>query len=213
MGSSPLPGNKEESFLASMNTTLHDAPWLQADDGIGKNIRATFNKYVSFKRNFQAVRNEIIQSARNKLEGRLDSTEFENIVWQIMKASSASELFTVATGLLKYIHCSSDDNMIAMKEQLGHDCFAIEGNTINLKAFADNKDIPALSYLCSFILSVCPDSLRIERVVSCLNNMKTSERSSTSLETLNDRIYIALNGSGTSTFDPRPCVAKFLASK
>ena len=103
--------------------------------------------------------------------------------------------------------------MILMKEQLGHDCFAVEGKIVNLKEFADNKDIPALSYLCSFILSVCPDSMRVERVVSCLNNIKTPERASTSLDTLNDRIHIALNGSGTSTFDPRPCVAKFFASK
>jgi len=36
---------------------------------------------------------------------------------------------------------------------------------------------------------------------------------SMSLQSVNDRLLIALNGNGTGQFDPRPAVAKFLCAK
>lgn len=43
--------------------------------------------------------------------------------------------------------------------------------------------------------------------------LKTNKQSSYSREAINSRMYIALNGTGTALFDPRPAVAKFLESK
>lgn len=73
--------------------------------------------------------------------------------------------------------------------------------------------MPGLAYLSKMILSITPDSMRVERAVSCLNNFKTPDRASTVLDTLSDRMTISLNGRGTAEYDPRPAVAKFLKKK
>jgi len=52
-----------------------------------------------------------------------------------------------------------------------------------------------------------------ENHLSHYNNIRSSHRLSMSLETVNDRLAISLNGAGTAHFDPRPCVAEFLIAK
>jgi len=50
-------------------------------------------------------------------------------------------------------------------------------------------------------------------IVSHYNNIRSSHRLAMSLDTVNDRLAISLNGVGTAQFDPRPYVAEFLTDK
>jgi len=49
-----------------------------------------------------------------------------------------------------------------------------------------------------------------ERAVKCHTQLKTDLRSSMSWKSVNNRMCIALNSTGTANFDPSPAVAKFL---
>ena len=53
----------------------------------------------------------------------------------------------------------------------------------------------------------------VERAVSHYNIFRNDKRLSMSLQSVNDRLLVALNGVGTGNFDPRPAVAHFLGSK
>jgi len=65
----------------------------------------------------------------------------------------------------------------------------------------------------NLVLSAAAHSMVVERAVSHYNILRTDKRLSMSLQTVNDRLLIALNGNGTGQFDPRPAVANFLCSK
>ena len=52
-----------------------------------------------------------------------------------------------------------------------------------------------------------------ERVVSHYNRVKTEDRTSLKLATINNILHISLNGKGTVFFDPREAVAEFLRRK
>ncbi len=62
-------------------------------------------------------------------------------------------------------------------------------------------------------LAVTPHSMVTERVVSHYNRVKTYDRSSLKQTTINNILQIALNGVGTSLFDPGEAVAEFLKRK
>ena len=55
--------------------------------------------------------------------------------------------------------------------------------------------------------------MTVERVVSSHNLLTSTRRECTALETLNERLIIALNGAGTANYDPRPAIVIFLKSK
>jgi len=65
----------------------------------------------------------------------------------------------------------------------------------------------------NLVLSAAPHFVVVERAVSHYNISRTYKRLSMSLQAVNDRLLIALNGNGTGQFDPRPAVANFLCSK
>ena len=60
---------------------------------------------------------------------------------------------------------------------------------------------------------VTPHSMGTKRVVSYYNRVKTEDRTSLKLETVNNILHISLNGKGTVFFDPREAVAEFLKRK
>jgi len=70
-----------------------------------------------------------------------------------------------------------------------------------------------ISYIASVLLVVSPDSMRVERLVSLYNDVKTIHRSGLSEETVNDRLAIAFKSTGVANWDPQPTVAKFLTEK
>lgn len=75
------------------------------------------------------------------------------------------------------------------------------------------KEAPVLSYIASVLLVVTPDSMRVERLVSLYNDVKTICRSGLNEDTINDRLAIAFKSSSTANWDPQPAVAKFLTVK
>lgn len=70
-----------------------------------------------------------------------------------------------------------------------------------------------LQKLLASILCLAPYSMQTECAVSNYNNVRSIHRLSINQETVNSRMQIAINGAGTLTFDPRPCVVKFLHSR
>ena len=60
---------------------------------------------------------------------------------------------------------------------------------------------------------VTPHSMGTERVVSHYNRVKTEDRTTLKLETVNNILHISLNGKRTVFFDPREAVAEFLKRK
>jgi len=65
----------------------------------------------------------------------------------------------------------------------------------------------------NLVLSAAPHSMVVERAVSHYNIFRNDKRLAMSLQTVNDRLLIALNGNDTGQFDPRPAVGNFLSSK
>jgi hypothetical protein len=52
--------------------------------------------------------------------------------------------------------------------------------------------------------------MQVERIISHYNTTVEDKRSCLSDSSVNDRLLVALNGCGTSNYDPRPAVAEFL---
>jgi len=65
----------------------------------------------------------------------------------------------------------------------------------------------------NLVLSAAPLSMVVERAVSQYNIFRNDKRLSMSLQSINDRLLVTLNGVGTGNFNPRPAVAYFLGSK
>ena len=78
---------------------------------------------------------------------------------------------------------------------------------------AIQHQLTILLKFCNIITSTMPHSMITERAVSHYNQFRTAHRLSTALQTVNDRLMIALNGCGTANFDPRPALAKFFTMK
>jgi hypothetical protein len=70
-----------------------------------------------------------------------------------------------------------------------------------------------LNILVNLVLSAAPHSMVVKRAVSHYNIFRNDKRLSMRLQSVNNRLLIALNGVGTSRFDPRPAVARFLSAK
>ena len=97
--------------------------------------------------------------------------------------------------------------------QAFHEFYELEHFPVDLHHLATNNEAPMISYIASVLLVVSPDSMRVERLVSLYNDVKTIHRSGLSEETVNDRLAIAFKSTGVANWDPQPTVAKFLTEK
>jgi len=70
-----------------------------------------------------------------------------------------------------------------------------------------------IAILVTLVLSAVPHSMVVERAVSNYNIFRNDKRLAMSLQSVNDRLLVALNVVGTGNFDPRNAVAHFLGSK
>ena len=111
-------------------------------------------------------------------------------------------------------------------EQLADDCIAffVEHGSRNWNAqdsvtaklyeiLKKSKKGSILNKVVQAFIVTAPHSMQTERAIKCHTQFKTDLRNSMSRETVNCRMIIALNSSGTAYFDPRLSVAKFLTSK
>ena len=220
MESGPFPGGEEAKLL---KTTATDCTEADADSTNHpcKNRRAN-HSLVTVKRSSNSVRFEIIQSAKEFLSQRL--SDDQNVIVKSMKK------FLAARTAKDMIECTSETVaglfgeeyvMPFSEDVLGH--FASENLPIpstlqdgSAKLFHFLKiSVPGSTFskLVQSYLSWTPHSIAPERAVSCHTLLKSAKQSTVKRETINSRMHIALNGTGTAHFDPRPAVARFLMKK
>ena len=71
---------------------------------------------------------------------------------------------------------------------------------------------PVSGFLSSFCV-ICPHSMTVERCVSTYNMLYSNFRTSSSEDSLVNRLLIYWNEAPTACYDPRPAVQKFLLVK
>ena len=138
----------------------------------------------SMKRNAVAIRNEIILSAENFLSERL------NVEQEAVIASLKELLTTRSMNKFTEIACSLSARLYP----------ASEGALVD-EICEQWPQIEAVPWL--------PDTS--DRIVSHRNIMIDDTQTCTSLDTINCKLNIALNGVGTAYYDPRPAVLHFLS--
>ena len=205
MEEGPIAGGMEEKHVIK-----------GVEDDISRNSRSHL-----------AIRSEILLSAINFLGQRL---EIENdgtiaILTKILKASSTKEIIDVSRQFVCDIFgdsklreftsdaCKSFGEIERIKN-IDSDQSHDSGTALSLRLRKMIQVSQGLfkKLLASFF-AVTPHSMGTERVVSHYNRVKTEDRTSLRLETINNILHISLNGKGTVFFDPREAVAEFLKRK
>ncbi len=183
------------------------------------------HQYVSSGgRDPQAIRIEIIESAINFLDQRMNIENDETIVnlKAVLDAKSPKEIITASRysaseilgeGLLSEFAsdvCLSWEKL----KQLSDVRIDDQGTyyALKLRKMAQSSSGLLRKFLASF-LCLSPHSMATERAVSHYNNIKTTQRSSLSQESINNTMHISLNGVDTANYDPRPAVNTFLQIK
>lgn len=218
IASNCFPGGKEEDLKNKLcNVELEHE---KDDDNI--QTRTIRNAYVSTRRCVSSVRNEIIQSAMEFLQQRLECEQKSiiNRLKSFLNAQSAAEMIALVRCDIEGLFDKTNLSQFS-DEVLG--LYASE----NLPAPRNITDFTGKLYyylkistpntlfskLVQTYISITPHSCGPERAVSCHTILKTNKQSNYSREAINSRLYIALNSSGTAHFDPRPSVARFLQKK
>jgi len=217
IASNCFPGGKEEDLKNKLcNVELEHE---KDDDNI--QTRTIRNAYVSTRRCVSSVRNEIIQSAMEFLQQRLECEQKSiiNRLKSFLNAQSAAEMIALVRcdieGLFDKTNLSQfSDEVLGLyaSENLPapRNITDFTGKLYYLKISTPNT---LFSKLVQTYISITPHSCGPERAVSCHTILKTNKQSSYSREAINSRLYIALSSSGTAHFDPRPSVARFLQKK
>lgn len=235
----PYPGGWEEKLINSIvpvPVSMREANEQPTDqltfhasqeDGSSesaatKRRRTGVNKYVtSSERSYHAIRTEIVQTTQNFLKERVNS-EISSSVQQIAAfflACTPREMATKGRALLKQL--KMDEGGMQLMDDCS-DLFikvpALTDNQKNLQqrfqlVYNNVTEKSPIAILVNLVLSAAPHSMVVERAVSHYNIFRNDRRLSMSLQSVNDRLLVALNGVGTGNFDPRPAVAHFLGSK
>lgn len=189
--------------------------------------RIKFNQFVTTSRNFEALRQEVILSAKNFLKQRLNIENDTTLstVKAMYEAKSCSEFIKACMPLFKAMFGNDSDNVAKFAEEIC-DQWSIISSVVRLPEGSESgtcqsvylRNILQQTYgqlrqILSLPFVVSPHSMSTERAVSHYNLIKSSHRQSLSHDTINCRMCICLNGRGTANFDPRPSVAEFLATK
>jgi len=217
MNEMPIPGGREEKCRGNFEEVSSPTNSRQK--------RNIMNKYVTTThRNDMAVRTEIVQSAINFLDERMNLENDGTLksLMKILDAKSSTELITASRDLASQLFgpekiedfvsdtCMSWRKIVAIEDP------AIEDNgtfyALRLRKMVQASCGLLKTFLASF-LTLTPHSMGTERTVSHYNNIKTSNRASLSQQSINSIMHISLNGKGTAFFDPRNAVAEFLKRK
>ena len=216
----PLPGGKEETYLKELENCT-----VETDDSCERSRRMNArHKFVTTTNGEDsAVRLEVVQSAINFLDQRMNIEEDDTInnLKAILDAKSPTELLTASRALVTLGHddveqfvedvCQSwskisDINHVGDIQHIG------TSYALRLRKMTQASCGLLKKFLAAF-LTLTPHSMATERAVSHYNNIKTPERASLKPETINSIMHVSLNGKGTSVFDPRPAVYEFLKRK
>jgi hypothetical protein len=219
----PNPGQASEATAPGLQGDVRDDEVEESGQSIAPKRRRTCgNKLVTVsERSFDAIRTEVVTATKNFLDERVDSEISSNVqqLAAVFRAPSAREMEATATIVLTKM------KMDPGGMQLMDDCVDLfiavpnlattDGNLshrFNLVRTNVAADSP-LAVVVNLVLSAAPHSMVVERAVSHYNIFRNDKRLSMSLQSVNDRLLIALNGNGTGQFDPRPAVAGFLCAK
>lgn len=90
-----------------------------------------------------------------------------------------------------------------------------KGNPLSSLQFSFNSIVftfalGTLKKMLGAFMVISPHSMQVERVLSHFNLVADDRRSTIAEDTINAHLLVALNGTGTATYDPRPAVALFL---
>ncbi len=210
----PFPGGKEEQLggVGCITVKLH---CVRAERHINM---------CHLEAGPQAIRIEIIESAINFLDQRMNIENDETIVnlKAVLDAKSPKEIITASRYLASEIlgegllsEFASDVCLSWEKlKQLSDVRIDDQGTyyALKLRKMAQSSSGLLRKFLASF-LCLSPHSMATERAVSHYNNIKTTQRSSLSQESINNTMHISLNGVGTANYDARPAVYTFLQIK
>lgn len=215
MESKPYPGGAEESFY---NVEDSDE---ERDCPIPPQSRKTHNRFVTRSdRSILAVRQEAVMTLKQRLEERIDEEQSSVIsnLKAVFDSRNAEEMAGNGRTFLEMLKMESVHNLMdqcidlfVMHSELRDPQLSLKKRFEIISGFAKNPS--PLGLLVDLVISAVPHSMSVERTISHYNNFRSDRRLSMSLQGVNDRLMIALNGPGTSHFDPRPAVAAFLQSK
>ena len=213
----PVPGGQEERYLNDITAT---------DNG-ERGVRRTGQAHrfvTSMNREDGAVRIEIIPSAINFLDERMNTEEDGTInnLMKILDANSTAQLITASRDLVSQILredkveefvsdvCMSWASLrkIDTIEKEDTDTFY----ALKLRKMTEASCGLLRKFLASFLTST-PHSMATERAVSHYNNVKTSGRASLKPDSINHCMHVSLNGKGTAFYDPKIAVSEFLKRK
>lgn len=227
----PIPGGVEEKNAGSNNDEIdEDKNEIKCLNNVSIH-RNNFNRRVNNtfvsnnRRSWNAIRQEIVLSFKNFLNQRLNVEEDEitsNII-KLCSANSCKEM--IEAGRLLVDNIFDHDKVIHFVNNVTDYWPIIEQNMSNidtpdkgtiyslkLRTLAAKTD-RIIQQLCVALLITCPHSMTTERFISHYNQIKTDNKSNILEETINNRLYVSLNGVGTENYDPRPAVIEFLKKK
>ena len=219
IASGPYPGGFESKHLKQ----------CQDDQGAceihPKRAAASRHSLVTTNRdNFGAIRTEVVSAATNFLSQRL-CVEQERILRSmksLLEADSAQLMISAGSTLVDDLFpgeitefanavCESWDAISELPQLPADTDRGCALSTRLRQMLPVSRGI--LQKLLAAMMALAPHSMQLERVISHYNKLRTADRLSMTPETVNDRLKVSLNGIGIASFDPRPCVAKFLSAE
>jgi hypothetical protein len=177
-------------------------------------------------RSNSAIRSEILLSAINFLGQRLEIENDGTVanLTTILNASSPKEIIDASRQFVCDIFgdsqlreftsdvCKSFGDIERIKNIDSENTDSGTVLALRLRKMIQVSQGLFKKLLASFF-AVTSHSMGTERVVAHYNRIKTEDRTSLKLETINNILHISLNGKGTVFFDPREAVAEFLKRK
>lgn len=213
----PVPGGEEDRYL-------NDLTEKDIEEGGARRTGQAHRFVTSMNTEDGAVRIEIIQSAINFLDERMNIEEDRTInsLMKILDANSTVKFITASRGLVSQIFgadkveefvsdvCKSWARLSKIDTIKAEDTGTFYA--LRLRKMTQASCGLLRKFLASF-LTLTPHSMATERAVSHYNNLKTSGRASLKPESINHYMHVSLNGKGTAFYDPRPAVSEFLKRK
>ena len=175
-------------------------------------------------RSHSAIRSEILLSAINFLDQRLQMEDDGTVanITTILKATSCKEIIDASRqfvcdifGVSKLREFTSDVcKFFGDIEEIENIDSDHTGTVLALRLRKMIQVSEGLfKKLLALFFAVTPHSMVTEHVVSHYNRVKTDDRASLKLKTINNILHISLHGKGTVFFDQREAVAEFLKKK
>ncbi|XP_071053673.1 zinc finger protein 862-like [Onthophagus taurus] len=201
---------------------------LMVDNPFPRKRRKIGNMVVTTGvREWSAVRKEVVLSFINFLEERLNIEESSvmKAFTLFLNAKTPKEMIDGGRTLVENIFSREGKDAVSEFSSNVCDCWPqieqigdLDISDIGIKmSYKLRKLISAttgvLQRFSCVLMVLSPHSMTVEKVISHHNQIKLTHRMSTSEETINAKMFIALNGIGTAHYDPRLAVDEFFAEK